>query len=45
MVGEASVDEVMKAGAAKWNEYRDKMRQATELTSGGGRAGRRRPLC
>lgn len=25
MVGEASVDEVMKAGAAKWNEYRDKM--------------------
>lgn len=25
MVGEASVDEVMKAGAAKWNEYYDKM--------------------
>jgi ABC-type glycerol-3-phosphate transport system substrate-binding protein len=25
MVGEATVDEVMKAGAEKWNEYRDKM--------------------
>ena len=25
MVGESSVDEVMKAGATKWNEYRDKM--------------------
>ena len=25
MVGEATVDEVMKAGAAKWNEFRDKM--------------------
>jgi multiple sugar transport system substrate-binding protein len=25
MVGEASVDEVMKAGAARWNELRDKM--------------------
>jgi multiple sugar transport system substrate-binding protein len=25
MVGEASVDEVMKAGAEKWNEYHDKM--------------------
>jgi multiple sugar transport system substrate-binding protein len=24
MVGEATVDEVMKAGAAKWNEYREK---------------------
>ena len=25
MVGEATVDEVMKAGAEKWDEYRDKM--------------------
>jgi len=25
MVGEASVDEVMKAGAQRWNELRDKM--------------------
>jgi len=25
MVGEASVDEVMKSGATKWNEFRDKM--------------------
>ncbi len=25
MVGEATVDEVMKAGAARWNEFRDKM--------------------
>ena len=25
MVGEASVDEVMKAGATKWNEFREKM--------------------
>ena len=27
MVGEASVDEVMKAGAERWNEYREKMGQ------------------
>jgi multiple sugar transport system substrate-binding protein len=25
MVGEASVDEVMKSGAARWNDYRDRM--------------------
>ena len=25
IVGEATVDEIMKDGAAKWNEYRDKM--------------------
>jgi len=25
MVGEATVEETMKAGAAKWNEYREKM--------------------
>jgi multiple sugar transport system substrate-binding protein len=25
MVGEATVDETMKAGAARWNEYKDKM--------------------
>ncbi|MHA1549211.1 MAG: ABC transporter substrate-binding protein [Alphaproteobacteria bacterium] len=27
MVGEATVDEVMKAGAARWNEFHDKMGQ------------------
>ena len=42
MVGEASVDEVMKAGATKWNEFRDKMaKKLGSVCLGGGEYRRR----